>query len=484
VYKKAILIFSAVILLSSLYRIHGASALLDPVSVNAEGLVVGISVIVIVSAGLAVYFGKRKPMSKVFSAFLIVVLLVSALSGVALAVLGAEIPVTLSSPVELQTNLTGEMGCCVFQLADGSLVLNTANQSCTFLIKLDSSNHVLWTRTIRIGQEITNLTRLLPTSDGGFALAGLVDNMYVLVKTDSQGNIQWTKMFSSGAPINYFMSIIQTSDGGFAIAGFGEKVLEGLGAIWFAKTNSSGNLEWNETLSGQVAACPSTIIQTPDGGYIMSDVSYSFVPIQGFFTLTKMNATGDVLWSKNYGGEGYYFQPECNYVITTKGGGYLMAGYLWDKCAWVVKTDAEGNMQWNQTYGAKDSSITCALETQSGGYMLLAISNLTDVGLIMIDKVGNELWNMTFPGVTLPWGLEANYNSLIPAKDGGYIVVGSKNQSVWLAKLNYQDNRSIALQLLSIADVALAVAAIMTLLIAPRKKKTIRRSTDLKQAAY
>ncbi len=160
-----------------------------------------------------------------------------------------------------------------------------------------------------------------------------------------------------------------------------------------------------------------------------------------------------------------------------------MVGYLWGKCAWVVKTDAEGNMQWNQTYGAKDSSITCALETQSGGYMLLAISNLTDVGLIMIDKAGNELWNMNFLGVTLPWGLEANYNSLIPAKDGGYIVVGSKNQSVWLAKLNYQDNRSIALQLLSIADVALA-AAIMTLLIAPRKKRQSDDQPDLKQASY
>ena len=470
-YKKAILIFSAGTLLLSSYPIHCASALLDSVSVNIEGLAVGISVIVIVTAGLAVYSGKRKPLSKAFSAFLITVLLVSALSGVALAVLGAEIPVKLSSPVELQTNLTGTIGYCVFQLADGSLVLNTANQSCTFLIKLDFSNHVVWTRTIRIGQEITNLTRLLPTSDGGFVLAGLVDNMYVLVKTDSQGNIQWTKMFSSGAPINYFMSIIQTSDGGFAIAGFSEKVLEGLGAIWFAKTDSSGNLEWNETLSGRVAACPSTIIQTSDGGYIMSDVSYSFVPNQGFFSLTKMNATGDVLWSKSYGGEGYYFQPECNLAIATKDGGYLMAGYLWDKCAWAVKTDAEGNMQWNQTYGAKDSSITCALETQSGGYMLLAISNLTDVGLIMTDKAGNELWNMTFPGVTLPWGLEANYNSLIPAKNGGYIVVGSKNQSVWLAKLNVQDNRLIALQLLSIADAAFAVAAIVVLLIASRKKR-------------
>ena len=161
--KKAILIFSAVMLLSSLYRIHGASALLDPVSVNAEGLVVGISVIVIVSLGLTIYFGKKNILSKAFSAVLITVLLVSALSGIALTVLESEIPVALSPPVVLQTNLMGEAGYSVFQLADGSLVLNTANQSCTFLVKLDSSNHLLWTKTIRIGQENTVLSRLVPT---------------------------------------------------------------------------------------------------------------------------------------------------------------------------------------------------------------------------------------------------------------------------------------------------------------------------------
>jgi hypothetical protein len=390
---------------------------------------------------------------------------------IALAVLEPEIPVALSLPVVLQTNLMGETGYSVFQLADGSLVLNTASQSCTFLVKLDSSNHVLWTKTIRIGQEDTNLTRLLPTSDGGYVLAGLVDNMYVLVKTDSQGNVQWTKMYSSGAPINYFMSIIQTRDGGFAIAGFGEKVEEGLGWIWFAKTDSSGNMEWNETLSGPAADCPSTIIQTSDGGYVMSVVSYSFVPNQANFTLIKMNANGNVLGNTSYGGEGYYFQTECNCAIPTTDGGYLMAGYLWDKGAWIVKIDAEGNMQWNQTYGAKDSSITCALETQSGGYLLMTISNLTDAGLIMTDKAGNQLWNMTFPGVTLPWGLEGNFNSIIPAKDGGFIAVGSKNQSVWLAKLNYQHNGLTAFQVLLIAAVALAVAAIAALLIAQRKER-------------
>ena len=91
--------------------------------------------------------------------------------------------------------------------------------------------------------------------------------------------------------------MIQTSDGGFALAGFGEPVEEGLGWIWFAKTDSVGNLLWNETFSGPVADCPSAIMQTSDGGYVLSDVSYSFVPDQGFFRLIKMDAYGKVLWN-------------------------------------------------------------------------------------------------------------------------------------------------------------------------------------------
>ncbi len=400
-----------------------------------------------------------------------------------LVVSGAKISVALSSPVELQYNLTGEAGYSVFQLADGSLVLNTANQNFTYLIKIDSSNHVLWTKTIQIEQKSTVLSRLLPTSDGGYLLAGIVDNFYALVKTDSQGNIQWTKMFSSGAPVNYFMSIIQTRDGGYAIAGFGEKVEESEGWIWFAKTDSSGNMDWNETISGPTADCPSTVFQTSDGGYLLSDVSYSFVPNQAFFALIKMNANGKVLGKTTYGGSGYYFQPECNIAITTKDGGYLMAGYLWQKSAWILKTDAQGSMRWNQTYGTDGSSVTSVLETQSGGFLLLDISNLTNAGLIMTDKLGNELWNTTLPGVTLPVGLEANFNSIINAKDGGYIMVGSKNHSVWLAKLDYQQNGSIVSQLFSLKNLALAleialIAALTIIIVRFKIKRKVKNDND------
>jgi hypothetical protein len=375
----------------------------------------------------------------------------------------------LSSPVELQSNLSGETGYSVYQLADGSLVLNTTNQTCTFLVKLDSSNRLLWTKPVKINPTNTTLPRLRPTVDGGFVLAGIIDNLYTVVKTDSDGNITWTKTYSSGAPINYFQSIIQTRDGGFAIAGFGQLVDEGLGWIWFVKTDSLGNMEWNRMISGPLADCPSSVVQTSDGGYVLSDVSYSFSPDHAFFRLIKLDASGNVLESSIYGGAGYYYQPECNFAIATKDGGYLLAGYLWQKDAWVVKTDAEGNMQWNQTYGAKHSSITCALET-SKGYLLLSISNLTDVGLIMTDTEGNQLWKTNFADVRLPVGLEANFNSLISDKDGGYIVVGSKNESVWLAKLNPQQGKLVVPQLELIVGLELAVAVVVTLLFVSKKR--------------
>jgi len=377
----------------------------------------------------------------------------------------------LSSPVEIQKNLPGTLGYSVFQLPDGSLVLNTANGTCTFLVKLDSLNQVQWTKLIQIDPANTTLPRLRPTSDGGFVVAGIMDNCYTVVKTDSEGNIEWNKTYSSGAPINYFQSIIQTQDGGYAMAGFGQLVDEGLGWIWFVKTDSSGNMQWNKTISGPLADCPSSVFQTSDGGYILSDVSYTFNPNHAFFRLIKLDSSGNVLNSSLYGGEGYFYQPECNFAIATKDGGYLMAGYLWQKEAWAVKTDAEGIMQWNQTYGIVHSSITSAVETAYGGYLLVAISNLIDVELIKTDEQDNQVWEATLSNVSLPVGLEASFNSIINAKDGGYIMVGSKNQSVWLAKFNTQDGAPIPLSLLPYLEAALALAVVAMVLVASKTGK-------------
>ena len=398
---------------------------------------------------------------------LVAALLVSALSFMVLDT-QAQNFTELSAPVELNSDVPGVVGYCVYQLGDDSLVLNSVNQTCTFLTKLDPNFNLQWTRSIQIGQNITTLPRLLTLRDGGFLLAGIMNNLYVLVKTDSQGNIQWTKTLSSGAPINYFMSIIEASDGGFALAGFGEPAEDSLGWIWFAKTDSTGNMQWSENVSGPNADCPSRIIQTSDGGYVLSGTSYSFVPDQAFFRLIKMDADGRLLGNSTYGGYGYYYQPECNFAVPTSDGGYLLAGYLWQKPAWIVKTNSVGNMQWNQTYGENGCAITGALQTPNG-YLLVEYLSQNHTGIILTDKTGMPLWNATLSDVTLPVGLEANFDTIINAKDGGYIMVASKNQSVWLAKLDYPKTGSIMFEVIALVQLALA-AAVAVAFVVWRKK--------------
>jgi hypothetical protein len=227
-------------------------------------------------------------------------------------------------------------------------------------------------------------------------------------------------------------------------------------------------MQWSQNVSGPNADCPSRIIQTSDGGYVLAGTSYSFVPDQAFYRLIKMDADGRVLTNYTYGGYGYYYQPECNFAITTSDDGYLMGGYLWQKPAWVVKVDGDCAMQWNQTYGTDWCAIVGALQT-SNGYLLAEYLSQNHTGIILTDNLGQSIWNTTLSDVTLPVGLEANFNTIIDAKDGGYIMVASRNQSVWLAKLDYPKMGSVAFMAIGVSELVL-VAAIAVTFVVWRKK--------------
>ncbi len=360
---------------------------------------------------------------------------------------------TLSVSVELNTNLLGATGFCVYQLGDGSLVLNSANQSGTYLTKLDPENHIIWTHLIHAGQD--SLPRLVTLDDGGFLLAGIVNSLYFLAKTDSAGNVEWTKTLYSDAPVNYLMDIVEVDGGGFVVAGFGEPEIDGLGWIWLTKTDSDCNVLWNRIISGPTNDCPSHIIQLPDGGYMLSDTAYSFVPDQAFYRLIKLDANGWALSNSSYGGYGYYYQPECNSAISTQDGGYLMIGYLWRKAAWVVKVNSVGELQWNQTYGESRCAITAALETPKG-FLLQEYLDGNRTGLMLTDKLGSPIWNTTLAEVTMPVGMEANFHSLIETKGGGYIMLASKNNSVWLAKFDYPKETAVWMWVFATLEVAIA----------------------------
>jgi predicted secreted protein len=259
---------------------------------------------------------------------------------------------------------------------------------------------------------------LVATSDGGYALAGsttlgvsISDYAYFwLVKTDELGNREWNRTYGLGVAF----SVVAASDGGYALAGY-------KGSFWtpvpcLVKTDALGNMQWNWTYGEIGGFVARSLIATNDGGYVLAGGSW----------LVKTDALGNVEWNRTCG---YY----VNSVVATSDGGYALAGGR-DDNFWLVKTDAFGNMQWNMTYGGTGVENGYALlQSSDGGYVLTGSTNSFGAGgnyfwLVKTDALGNMQWNQTYG--------EGSAYSLVATSDGGYALAGA----FLLVKINQLGN--------------------------------------------
>ena len=168
------------------------------------------------------------------------------------------------------------------------------------------------------------------------------------------------------------------------------------------------------------------------------------------FLLVKVNASGAVQWNQTYGGTDYDYAYS---VIQTSDGGYAMVGETNSSGAggsdfWLIKTDTTGNMQWNKTYGGTGADTGVAVvQNSDGGYALAGRTSSfgaggNDIWLIKTDATGNMLWNKTYGGPGTEQG-----NAMVQTSDGGYAIFSPTTsfstgggQDVWLVKTDSMGN--------------------------------------------
>ncbi|MFD2515345.1 T9SS type A sorting domain-containing protein [Pontibacter locisalis] len=355
-----------------------------------------------------------------------------------------------------------------------------------WIVKVDAEGNIEWDKTYG-GSASEIFSSLQQTSDGGYILGGrsLSGNSgeksgesrggfdYWVIKVDAQGKLEWEKTFG-GEESDWLSDIIQTSDGGYLLGGAsssgvsGEKSEASRGEtdFWVIKLDAEGNIEWDRTYGGNTIDWLTQLQQTNDGGYILGGSSESDVsgdksePNWGDnddmdmgqdYWIIKIDAEGNKEWDKTFGG---LLADYLSDVIQTEDGGYLLGGSSGSRIGgdrseefrggefgdyWIVKTDSNGNKEWDRTYGGTDSDeLSSIQQTSDGGYVLGGVSESdasgeksedskgnTDFWILKIDAKGDIEWDKTIGGNS-----GDGLSTIKEVTSGEYIIAGSSSSEV------------------------------------------------------
>jgi len=259
------------------------------------------------------------------------------------------------------------------------------------------------------------------TRDGDFIVTGSSGGKIFLIKINSTGNEIWNQTFGN-SPHDLGLSVIEASDDGYVVAGRSIEVGAETYDVFLLKTNYSGNLMWKKTFGGPEEDGANSVQRTTDGGYIIVGYTYSFGPGLINVFLIKTDSEGNLLWNRTYGGEHI---DQGNDVHQTSDGGFIITGESNSHSgsyygAFLLKTDSLGNEIWNTTKGGTNyvEGISCE-ETSDGGYILLGnnYNSPKIIVLIKTDSQGNEEWSKAHGGTGTDRSTEIHQTT-----DGGYIL--------------------------------------------------------------
>jgi len=285
----------------------------------------------------------------------------------------------------------------------GSIGLYGDYSQDVFLLKTDTNGKKKWKRTFG-GNDWDGAYAVQQTEDDGYIITGYTRSFgnggssVWLIKTDIKGNEEWNRTYSHSWD-DWGRSVQQTTDGGYIIAGQG-----GGRNVWLIKTDSFGTEEWNKTFGGRYYDAGYMVQQIEDGGYIITGETKSFSQDISDVWIIKTNSNGDEEWNKAIGGKG---SDGGRAIQQTIDGKYIVTGYTYSfgdgkDDIWLIKTDTLGNETWNQTFGGRESDIGYSVkQTFDNGYIIVGKTSsfgngYHNVWLIKTDSLGNEEWNQVF----------------------------------------------------------------------------------------
>jgi hypothetical protein len=242
-------------------------------------------------------------------------------------------------------------------------------------------------------------------------------------------NAQITFNITTSFGVDAVGNILESDSGYYSAITSGQPILPRHSILCFYDT--VGNLKWNKVLGDSNEYFNDYSMYQDSLGNFTMGAGYYKTNLNYKFGLRRTTITGDSIWFKYYGTDSTLAYIGA-WVLKTKDDGYLISGSKGDTAdgnIYVVKTDSDGNFEWDyELLGNKYDQAYDAAETSNHDYLIVGWTrsfgngNLSyrDAIVVCIDSLGNYKWKKTF-GVS---NLTEIFFRIKNTIDGNFIICG------------------------------------------------------------
>ncbi len=347
-------------------------------------------------------------------------------------------------------------GRCVIAAHGGGYVIAANTESFgnggtdVHVMKLDRLGHLDWRRNYG-GIKNETVNDFMATQDGGYLVLGATQTYgkgeedIWLLKLNGSGRKQWAKTYG-GEYREVGLQLIRLEDGNYGIVGFTASKGAGKSDAWLLKVNASGELLWNKTFGGADRDIGMGMVESQENLLTFIGYSASFNDSQitnGW--IAQVDVLGDsILWQRTFGGKATDLLTD---IQTSPKGGYMVAGITESfgnggEDVWMLKIDEKGQKIWEKTVGGKGLEyVHCLISTSNGAYTIAGETTSTGAGaedawLFGMDENGRFLWKSE-----LGEKGKDKANSIIELRDDGYAMTGMTtleggNAEIWILHLD------------------------------------------------
>ncbi|MEI6410165.1 MAG: SdrD B-like domain-containing protein, partial [Bacteroidota bacterium] len=270
-----------------------------------------------------------------------------------------------------------------------------------WLVKLDGNGNIVWNKALGDNNLSEQIARMIPTSDGYFAVVGDVLNIgnnrdLFLAKVDAGGNLLWEKFYPK--PLyQVAKDLVETSDGGLVI--LGDNLQSNPSALALLKVDAQGNELWFEHLNvpppftSQIPFSAALCITRDQNDNLYLPIHTGFAgPTESILYLAQLNGIGQLV---------DYFQLSSTEFVRriylTNDNFLAFLGGNASTQAFLLKTDLEGQLYSSQISGSifDDQNANCTQDSGENGFEDYKIEALSSTGETFYAKTNiNGAYNL------------------------------------------------------------------------------------------